>query len=114
MNINTISNIYLGLPNYPTILPVTKSDGQIVGVPIPSYVYSTAKLYAKNSWNVKTPQIIVSDNNHYYNAKFNYFLENNRKLIGVNMIPVNDIKPFSHIPLVVAQRNPLKNGIVFN
>ena len=115
MNLNTISNISLGIPSYmPSILPVTKSDGQVVGVPIPGYVYSTAKLFAKNSWDLKTPQVIVSDNNHYYNAKFNYFIQNNRKLIGVNMIPVKDMKPFSHVPLIVAQKNSLKDGIMFD
>ena len=114
MNINTINNLALGIPTYPSILPVTKPDGQIVGVPIPHYVYSTAKFYAKNAWNVRTPQIIISDDNHYYNAKFNYFLQNNRKLIGINMIPVNDMKPYSHIPLIVAERNPTRNTIKFN
>ena len=115
MNLNTISNISLGIPSYmPSILPVTKPDGQVVGVPIPGYVYSTAKLFAKNSWDLKTPQVIVSDNNHYYNAKFNYFVQNNRKLIGVNMIPVKDMKPFSHVPLIVAQKNSLKDGIMFD
>ena len=109
MNINT-----LGLPYYPAILPVTKPDGQIVGVPVPPHVYATAKLFAKNSWDLKTPQIIVSDDNHYYNAKFNYFMQLNRKLIGINMLPVSDVKPFSHIPLIVAQKNPIKNGIIFN
>ena len=104
----------MGYPNLPPILPVTKPDGQIVGVPIPPYIYSTAKLFAKKSWDVRTPQIIVSDDNHYYNAKFNYFMEQNRKLIGINMIPVNNIKPYNHIPLIVAQRNPLVNGIKFN
>ena len=52
MNINTINNLALGIPTYPSIHPVTKPDGQIVGVPIPHYVYSTAKFYAKNAWNV--------------------------------------------------------------
>ena len=56
----------MGYPNLPHILPVTKPDGQIIGVPIPPYIYSTAKLFAKKSWDVRTPQIIVSDDNHYY------------------------------------------------
>mgnify|MGYP001402558876 CR=1 FL=1 len=115
MNLNTLSNISLGLQSYlPSILPVTKPDGQVVGVPVPGYVYSTAKLYAKNAWDNRIPQIIVSDDNHYYNAKFNYFIKNNKKLIGINMIPVNDVKPYSHIPLIVAQKNTLKNGIMFD
>ena len=111
MNINTLNNLALGIPSYTNIMPVTKPDGQIVGVPIPQYVYSTAKLFAKNSWNIRTPQIIISDDNHYYNAKFNYFLQNNRKLIGINMVPVNNITGFSHLPLIVAQRNSVSNPL---
>ena len=115
MNLNSISNISFGIPSYtPSILPVTKPDGQVVGVPIPSYIYSTAKTYAKNAWNVRTPQVIVSADNHYYNAKFNYFIQNNRKLIGINMLPINDMKPYSHIPLIVAQKNGLKKPITYN